>query len=588
MLYRSLQILLLAFWSFGSSQPDLTATIPAYTGAAYLRIFLSPSQTTTSSYINLAELQLFYNGVQLSGLRVVQSSTLSSDGGYPAGNLVDGNTATFQVTGPSDPYPWVAVDITGLLFDTVVIYNRWDRGGNHAESLRAVGATIGVFTDAAGSALIWSSNQLFSSNRQVFTLAAVAAAQKSVVYRTYHSGPRCTNQSTVTDIEMLPLSTCAIDSTSSSFMYQCKFLGQTVTTSPVAGKYTLTKQSYPGSLSCVGTPTKTIVRHDRICGDDDKVQGSYVRTYCGLLPSSLATAARLVTSSFPSSDCSPAIVLTGQAITRVTLLGQCMPIYNRARKFVAYYRRVLVDTARSSSAVLALRVQRYTGNDATCTGTPMGQEEKVSYTYANNAANACQPDALHSSTDHRWTNSFVVLQGQALSAPPSNAPTPFPPTPTPTARPYSLNTNGWAMTQSSTSSGFVLGIVCSSSVAGTIVQVMWTNGPSNLPRPTTWGVWSSSNELLGSGSTEGAVLSTTYSTGVNVLTLPTAVAIAANVNFKVGFLFPDAWTLTPGLPASDGPLTVVAAALKGSTTFTAPDGSTSIEHYGVDFAFSPT
>ena len=149
---------------------------------------------------------------------------------------------------------------------------------------------------------------------------------------------------------------------------------------------------------------------------------------------------------------------------------------------------------------------------------------------------------------------------------------------------YSLN-NGWSMTIANPNDNLVLAIVCKSSVAGAIAQVKWTNSPSSLPRPTTWGVWSSSNELLASGSTAGAVLSTTYSTGVNVLTLPTPVSIAANVNFKVGFLFQGMWAAYPALPASNGPFTVVSAAYAYSTTFTAPVGVQSAAHYGIDFGF---
>ena len=267
--------------------------------------------------------------------------------------------------------------------------------------------------------------------------SALAQGNTTFLYFTYHAGKKCGggSRSSVLDVTQLPLNTCAIESVTSSFMYQCRQLGRYNVSS--SGKFTVIKQLFPGSLNCstaAANVSTAVVQHKHICRQDSELQGGFVRAHCGPLPTAaLSLLDRLVTTSYPTSDCNPA---GGSAITRITILGTCAPVFNREHQFIAYHRKLLADPSRSTPSLLALRAERYAATDGQCASRPLQQEQIAFFDFSAGTARtaACQPDPLYPFSDYRWTNAFALQRGPT-SAPtpsPTRAPSPAPVTPAPT------------------------------------------------------------------------------------------------------------------------------------------------------------
>ena len=90
-------------------------------------------------YLNLGEIQLFNGPNQLTGLSSLATGSVRSD--LPISNCFDDNVNSFHSSADYDRNPWLQIDVTGLVFDKVIIYNRQDYG-----SFRIVGARIAIIT----------------------------------------------------------------------------------------------------------------------------------------------------------------------------------------------------------------------------------------------------------------------------------------------------------------------------------------------------------------------------------------------------------------------------------------------------------
>ena len=123
------------------------------------------SPTNAYRFINLGEIQLFNGPDQLRDLES-RASMSSWYGGNMVGNCFDGYTNSICHSS-AEVYmndPWLQVDITGLVFDTIVIYNREDGCGSLCSS-RIVGARIALIRD--DGVVEWSST--FATDQPQYT-----------------------------------------------------------------------------------------------------------------------------------------------------------------------------------------------------------------------------------------------------------------------------------------------------------------------------------------------------------------------------------------------------------------------------------
>ena len=119
--------------------------------------------------MNLGEIQLFNGFNQLLGLlslAAISSEYLTAEAYYSISNCFDGNIATLCITADNDINPWLQIDVTGLKFDSIVVYNRNDECGYFCSS-RIGGARIALVTD--DGMVKWSST--FNSVLPQYTFA---------------------------------------------------------------------------------------------------------------------------------------------------------------------------------------------------------------------------------------------------------------------------------------------------------------------------------------------------------------------------------------------------------------------------------
>ena len=104
---------------------------------------------SAEKYLNLAEVQLFFNNVQLlsSSLNFTLSSTYGAT--YSAQNCNDGDLTDICISGESDPNPTLTIKATAI-FNKVVVYNRVDGGQQRIE-----GATITTTVNGHSSSALF-------------------------------------------------------------------------------------------------------------------------------------------------------------------------------------------------------------------------------------------------------------------------------------------------------------------------------------------------------------------------------------------------------------------------------------------------
>ena len=116
----------------------------------------------SGSIINLAEVQLFDSSIQLAGLGSRASISSVFENNYPASNCFDGNLNSLCHSIPNaDTNPWLQIDLTGLVFNKIVIYNRQDVCVN-----RIVRACIAIVTSTGE--VRWQSTFATSSLEYTF------------------------------------------------------------------------------------------------------------------------------------------------------------------------------------------------------------------------------------------------------------------------------------------------------------------------------------------------------------------------------------------------------------------------------------
>ena len=110
------------------------------------------------SYINLREIQVFNNGIQLSGLHAVMSRTFNDNSTYNAMKCIDNDTNDFYDDGSyglchsSSENSWLLIDLNGQAIDKIIVYNRRDCCGD-----RISGANIKITNDYNGNNITWQS-----------------------------------------------------------------------------------------------------------------------------------------------------------------------------------------------------------------------------------------------------------------------------------------------------------------------------------------------------------------------------------------------------------------------------------------------
>ena len=126
--------------------------------------------------MNLGEIQLFNGPNQLTGLGSLATGSVS---GYPISNCFDDNVNSFCHSDDYGRNPWLQIDVTGLVFDKVVIYNRQD-----CCSFRIVGARIAIITSTG--LVSWQSTFATESLEYTFyTIPMPTAEPTSPRYRKY-------------------------------------------------------------------------------------------------------------------------------------------------------------------------------------------------------------------------------------------------------------------------------------------------------------------------------------------------------------------------------------------------------------------
>ena len=124
------------------------------------------SPVNSFRYITLAEIQLFNGAEQLAvDLQSRVSLNYPWYGHAPVTNCFDGDTTTICHSNAEACMnePWLQVDFTDLVFDSIVVYNRNDCGS--ICSSRIVGTRIALI---AGEGMVkW--NSTFDSDMQKYT-----------------------------------------------------------------------------------------------------------------------------------------------------------------------------------------------------------------------------------------------------------------------------------------------------------------------------------------------------------------------------------------------------------------------------------
>jgi hypothetical protein len=117
--------------------PTIVPTSAPTTTEAAFNVVIN-NLVSNDKILNLAEVQLFNNGVQvpIESLSFSLSSTYEWD--TPASNCNDGNTDSLCISGTADPNPTLTI-VSAEAFDMVVVYNRY---GAYNSEVRIEGATI--------------------------------------------------------------------------------------------------------------------------------------------------------------------------------------------------------------------------------------------------------------------------------------------------------------------------------------------------------------------------------------------------------------------------------------------------------------
>ena len=152
-----------------TNSPTLSTLLPTNTHTVTVSyVFI---QVTSGEYLNLQEVQLFYNNVQvpLSALTATMSSTW-----YPASRCIDGLTAPPPETvfngicqyecqtylcHTSDGNGWLRITVSGYSVNKIVVWNRI-----HCCQGRINGANIVYSYDMAGNNVIYKSTFSYTSS----------------------------------------------------------------------------------------------------------------------------------------------------------------------------------------------------------------------------------------------------------------------------------------------------------------------------------------------------------------------------------------------------------------------------------------
>lgn len=190
--------LLLYFFVFNK---ETTTTTPAPTTTTRSTTTTTPTTTTPAptttppnpkigryvklvqpnvAVLNIAEIQIFSNGVNVAKNKTVTMSSTYSDA-YPAVKLVDDvfTGTNFAHTSGNDA-PWMEIDLnTDLSIDQIVIKNRVDCCQH-----RILGSKLQIFD--TNRSLKWTSDTIVGVNRETSPVAS------SIAYNTYTAQPPST------------------------------------------------------------------------------------------------------------------------------------------------------------------------------------------------------------------------------------------------------------------------------------------------------------------------------------------------------------------------------------------------------------
>jgi len=171
---------------------------------------LQLSKSYGDKYINLAEVQLFYNNVQLPpySLRFTFSSTLTVNGVlYSANKCNDGDVTDLCHTNTGDPDPTLTI-VSSAPFDKVVVYNRAD--GDPGVD-RIEGATMTTTIDGQSKSTVFpqSADLIYTflvqtTGLTLYYAPSYASTASPTIATT--AAPTSSNQVVITNLQNSPAS----------------------------------------------------------------------------------------------------------------------------------------------------------------------------------------------------------------------------------------------------------------------------------------------------------------------------------------------------------------------------------------------